>query len=96
MTVTLEQIQQAIAETGNIAAAARKLNVRWHTVRDRLAKASIEVPKGKGGARPTCSDEQLIYLYRMTGSISDLSFITQLHASGIRRRLLRMGIRPGF
>jgi hypothetical protein len=92
MKLTLDQIRQAVAETGNIAAAARKLGVRWHTVRDRLAKAGIEAPKGKGGAQSEISDERLLYLYRMTGSTGDVSVATGLHASGIQRRLKRLGV----
>src|SRR5215471_6856297 len=90
--LTLDEIHQAVAQTGNIAAAARKLGVRWHTVRDRLAKAGIEVPRGRGGTRPTCSDAQLIYLYHMTGSTGAVSAATGLHASGIQRRLKRLGV----
>jgi hypothetical protein len=92
MKLALDEIRQAVIETGNIAAAARKLGVRWHTIRDRLAKAGIEVPKGKGGARPTVSDEQLVYLYRMTGSTGQVAEVTGLHASGIQRRLQKLGV----
>jgi hypothetical protein len=90
--LTLAEITRAVKDTGSMAGAARKLGVRWHTIRDRLAKAGIEVPKGKGGARPTVSDEQLVYLYRMTGSTGQMSAATGLHGSGIQRRLKRLGL----
>jgi hypothetical protein len=90
--LTLAEITEAVKDAGSMAGAAKKLSVRWHTIRDRLEKAGIEVPKGKGGARPTVSDERLVYLYRMTGSTGQVAEATGLHASGIQRRLKRLGI----
>jgi hypothetical protein len=90
--LTLAEITQAVKDTGSMAGAARKLGVRWHTIRDRLAKAGIEVPKGKGGTRPTVSDERLVYLYRMTGSTGQVAEATGLHASSILRRLQKLGV----